>query len=58
VPEQIWRYSVRLKDKLLFSSDYPLISPERWLKEFKEINIPDEIKRKILKENAKRILNI
>jgi len=35
-----------------------LISPERWLKEFKEINIPDEIKRKILKENAKRILNI
>jgi len=58
VPEQIWKYSIRLKDKLLFGSDYPLISPERWLREFKETKIPDEIKQKILKDNAKKILNI
>lgn len=58
VPEQIWKYSIRLRDKLLFGSDYPLISPERWLKEFKEIKISDEIKQKILKDNARKILNI
>lgn len=57
IPEIIWKYSQRLQDKLLFGSDYPLISQERWLNEFKEIKIPETIKEKILKNNAEKILS-
>ncbi|BFH72294.1 amidohydrolase family protein [Sulfurisphaera javensis] len=57
IPDVIWKYAVRLQDKLIFGSDYPLISQERWLKEFKEIKIQEEIKEKILKRNAEKILS-
>jgi predicted TIM-barrel fold metal-dependent hydrolase len=47
-----------LQDKVLFGSDYPLIATERWLKEFGELNIKDEVRPKILRENARRVLGI
>ena len=28
-----------LRDKVLFGSDYPLITPERWLEDFAELGI-------------------
>jgi Predicted metal-dependent hydrolase of the TIM-barrel fold len=34
----------------------PLISQKRWLKEFDAIPIDGEIKKKILKDNAERLL--
>jgi predicted TIM-barrel fold metal-dependent hydrolase len=41
-----------LKHKMLFGSDYPLITPDRWLADFEKINIKDEVRPLILKENA------
>ena len=45
-----------LKDRVLFGSDYPLITPERWMKDFGEAGFKDKVKPLILKENAKRLL--
>ena len=47
-----------LKDKMLFGSDYPLITPERWLGDFEKIQIRDEVRPLILKENAARLLGL
>lgn len=41
-----------LKHKMLFGSDYPLITPDRWLADFEKINIKDEVRPLILRENA------
>jgi uncharacterized protein len=45
-----------LKTKVLFGSDYPLITPDRWLADFEKIAIRDEVRPLILKENAIRLL--
>ncbi len=47
-----------LKDKILFGSDYPVISPERWMADFDTIGIKPEVKPKILKENAAKLLGL
>ncbi len=44
-----------LKHKVLFGSDYPLITPDRWLADFEKIAIRDEVRPLILKENAIRL---
>lgn len=56
IPKVLWDNAKRLADKLIFGSDFPLISPERWLKEFDAIPIDGEIKKKILKDNAERLI--
>lgn len=41
-----------LKKKMLFGSDFPLITPDRWLADFEKISIKDEVRPLILKQNA------
>ncbi len=57
---QIYRHAAFLagEDKVLFGSDYPLIQPKRLLAEIENINLPSDLKSKILSENAVSILNI
>jgi predicted TIM-barrel fold metal-dependent hydrolase len=45
-----------VQDKVLFGSDYPVIRPERWLKDFEAVAFADEVRQKILLDNAKRLL--
>src|SRR6202035_5078204 len=47
-----------LKNKVLFGSDWPMISPERWLSDFDTIEIKEELRPLILKENAARLLKL
>ena len=47
-----------LKKKMLFGSDYPLITPDRWLSDFAAIAIRDEVRPLILKENAARLFSL
>jgi predicted TIM-barrel fold metal-dependent hydrolase len=56
-PEIFVKYAnTILKKKMLFGSDWPAITPDRWLKDFEEIPIRDEVRPLILKENAMRLL--
>ena len=47
-----------LKKKMLFGSDYPLITPDRWMKDFAEAPFKDEVRPLILKENAVKLLGL
>jgi predicted TIM-barrel fold metal-dependent hydrolase len=47
-----------LKDKILFGSDYPVITPERWMADFEKLAIKPEVRPLILKENAARLLKL
>jgi predicted TIM-barrel fold metal-dependent hydrolase len=58
-PEILVQYiNTRLKDKMLFGSDYPLITPDRWLADFEKLEIRDEVRPLVLKENAVRLLGL
>jgi predicted TIM-barrel fold metal-dependent hydrolase len=58
-PPQLVQYAnTLLKEKVLFGSDYPMISPDRWLADFAKLPIKDEVRPKILKENAARLLGL
>jgi predicted TIM-barrel fold metal-dependent hydrolase len=47
-----------LKHKMLFGSDYPWITPDRWLADFATIDIRDEVRPLILKQNAARLFGL
>jgi predicted TIM-barrel fold metal-dependent hydrolase len=57
-PTLIQYANTRLKSKVLFGSDYPFITPDRWLSDFKEIPVRDEVRPLILKENAVKLLGL
>jgi len=47
-----------LQDQVLFGSDYPFITPERWLGDFAGIDVKDTVREKLLLGNAKRLLGL
>ncbi|MBV9231058.1 MAG: amidohydrolase [Chloroflexi bacterium] len=58
-PPQLIQYAnTLLKHKVLFGSDYPLITPDRWLADFEQISIKPEVRPLILKENAIKLLDL
>jgi hypothetical protein len=58
-PPELVRYAnTRLKHKMLFGTDFPLITPDRWLDDFAAIDIRDEVRPLILKENAVKLLKL
>ncbi len=44
-----------LKHKVLFGSDYPWLTPDRWMEDFAKIAIRDEVRPLIMKDNAARL---
>src|SRR6185295_17798937 len=49
----------RLQDRILFGSDYPFISPQRWLADFDSLEgFSAEVRQKILHDNAARVLKM
>jgi predicted TIM-barrel fold metal-dependent hydrolase len=58
-PPQLVRYAnTLLKRQVLFGSDYPMITPERWLSDFERLEIDEAVRPLILKENAARLLDL
>jgi predicted TIM-barrel fold metal-dependent hydrolase len=47
-----------LKHKILFGSDYPWLTPDRWMADFAAIGIKDEVRPLILKENAIKLFQL
>src|SRR5450755_387024 len=57
-PQLVRAMNSLLQDKVLFGTDYPLLTPERWLRDFGKLDVKPEIRPKILKENAVRLLGL
>jgi predicted TIM-barrel fold metal-dependent hydrolase len=47
-----------LKHKVLFGSDYPWITPDRWIADFEKIEIREDVRPLILKENAAKLFGL
>jgi predicted TIM-barrel fold metal-dependent hydrolase len=47
-----------LKDKVLFGTDFPVLTPDRWMSDLEKTGIRDEVKPGIFKGNAARLLGL
>jgi predicted TIM-barrel fold metal-dependent hydrolase len=47
-----------LKHKVLFGSDYPWITPDRWMADFQAIGIRDDVRPLVMKENAAKLFGL
>jgi uncharacterized protein len=50
--------NTQLRHKVLFGSDFPLLTPDRWLADFAEAPFKDEVRPLVEKENAVRLLGL
>ena len=57
-PQLIQHANTLLRERVLFGSDYPFITPDRWLADFDTLDIKPEVKPLILKQNAIRLLGL
>ncbi|MDX6744216.1 amidohydrolase family protein [Actinocorallia sp. A-T 12471] len=58
-PAQLVKAASRqLRHKVLFGSDFPLITPDRWLSDFARLDIGEDARALILKENAAGVLGL
>lgn len=47
-----------LQDKVLFGSDYPALQPDRWIRDFEAADFKEEVRQKILLDNARKLLKL
>jgi predicted TIM-barrel fold metal-dependent hydrolase len=57
-PQLVRNANSLLQDKVLFGTDFPLITADRWLRDFEALDIKPHIRPKILKDNAVRLLGL
>ncbi len=57
-PNLVQYANTLLRHKVLFGSDHPMITADRWLQDFEAAGFRDEVKPLLLKENAARLLGL
>jgi predicted TIM-barrel fold metal-dependent hydrolase len=59
IPDSLLREAAtRLQDRFLFGSDYPFITPQRWMKDFEAIKVEfkPEVREKLFWKNGQKLL--
>ena len=57
-PQLVRAANTLLRHKVVFGSDFPVITPDRWLSDFEKLDIKPEVRPLIVKENAARLLGL
>lgn len=57
-PSLVQHANTLLKEKVLFGSDFPVITPDRWLADLARTEIRESVRPLILKDNAVRLLGL
>lgn len=57
-PQLVRQANSLLKHKVLFGSDYPVLNPDRWIKAFADLDIKEDVKPLIMKDNAVKLLGL
>jgi predicted TIM-barrel fold metal-dependent hydrolase len=58
-PPQLVQYANSLlRHKVLFGTDFPALTPERWLADFETLQMKPEVRPLILKENAAKLFGL
>jgi predicted TIM-barrel fold metal-dependent hydrolase len=47
-----------LKHKVLFGTDYPVITPERWIRDFEKLGLDEDVTKLIMRDNAAKVLGL
>jgi len=47
-----------IPDKFLFGTDYPMLTPERWLRDFEQLPVNSDVRRMVLGDNARKVLGM
>ena len=54
-PQLVCQLGTLLRQEMLFGSDFPMITPDRWMASFEELDVRQEAKPLVFKENAARL---
>ncbi len=57
-PQLVRQADSVLQDKVLFGSDFPMLTPERWFRDFAALDLKDTVRPKIVKANAATVLGL
>lgn len=58
-PQNLIQYSnTILRQRVLFGSDFPVLTPDRWIADFEKLPIKPEVRPLIMKENAAKLLKL
>jgi predicted TIM-barrel fold metal-dependent hydrolase len=58
-PPQLIQYAnTLLRHKVMFGTDFPVLTPERWMSDFDALDLKPEVRPLILKDNAARLLGL
>jgi hypothetical protein len=57
-PNLVQYANTLLKERVLFGSDYPVMTPDRWIRDFEQLPIKPEVRPLIMKQNALRMLGL
>ena len=57
-PQLVRAANSLLRRKVLFGSDFPVITPDRWLADFAALDMKPDVRPLILKDNAARVLGL
>jgi len=57
-PSLVHYANTMIPDKVMFGTDYPLLTPGRWLRDFEAAPFREEVRGKILFDNANRLLDL
>lgn len=59
LPPEVVKYADSLiSDRVLFGSDWPVMTVERWMDEFEALGLKETSRRKILLDNARRLFDL
>ncbi|GAA2546980.1 4-hydroxyphenyl-beta-ketoacyl-CoA hydrolase [Pseudonocardia hydrocarbonoxydans] len=57
-PQLVRAANSMLRRKVLFGSDFPVLTADRWIADFATLEIKDEVRPLIMKDNAVRMLGL
>jgi predicted TIM-barrel fold metal-dependent hydrolase len=57
-PQLVSHIKGPLQRQMLFGSDYPLITPDRWIDDFQTLDVGDTVEHMILRDNAASLLGL
>jgi len=57
-PQLVQQANSLLRHKMLFGSDFPVLTPDRWMADFEKLGMRAEVVPLILKDNATRVLGL
>ena len=57
-PELVTYVGKRIPGKVLFGTDWPVLSIDRWVGEFQALGLPPEVEHRVMLDNARKLLRV